>query len=117
MDKQNVLLNQLEESISKLDLTIDRLSEEFDQEDFVLKAAPLMQKRDQLKQQFNSLSRQSLQDWQDNLSTVIATIEKNNRGLTEAVDKINHNVETIAMISNILSYADEIIAVTAAVII
>ncbi len=113
MQQVEEILAQLSKTIVQLDSTIDRMSEELDEEKFVLKSAPLLQRRDKLQQQFRAIMRQSLQDWQHNQEQLLQDVGNVNRQLSEALERLNADISKVDDIADILEYADMLIRLAA----
>ena len=115
MTNQNDILFQLSEAIITLDDTIDQLSEELEEAEFVLKTAPLMQRREKLKNEFMRLSAATLESWQGDIAALLKEFETCNAELTIKTEKLQKTIKTIDKINNIMSYTDQIIKLAASI--
>jgi len=113
MTNQNKILFQFSEAIITLDDTIDQLSEELEEAEFVLKTAPLMQRREKLKDEFIRLSAAALKSWQSDTAALLKEFETCNAELTLKTERLQQTIKTIDKINNIMSYIDQIIKLAA----
>jgi uncharacterized protein YukE len=113
MTNKNEILFQLSEAIITLDNTIDQLSEELNEAEFVLQTAPLMQRQDKLKSEFKRLSTAALELWQGDTVALLKEFETCNAELTSKTTKLQQTIKTIDTINNIMSYTDQIIKLAA----
>ena len=115
MNNQNDFLFQLSEAIVVLDETIDQLSEELDEPEFVLKTAPLMQRKAKLTSEFKRLSTVALQSWQTDTAPLLENLEASNAKLTIKTEELKRTIETIDKISAIMSYTDQVLKLAASI--
>ena len=109
MNSQNDFLFQLSEAIVTLNDTIDQLSEELDEPEFVLETAPLMQRKAKLTSEFKRLSTAALQSWQTDTAPLLENIEAANAELTIKTEELKQAIKTIDKINAIMSYTDQVI--------
>ena len=115
MINQNDFLFQLSESIITLDDTINQLSEELDEAEFVLQTPPLMQRQEKLKSEFKRLSTVALESWQTDTASLAEKIKACNTELAKKTDDLKQAIKTIDKINAIMIYTDQIIKLAAIV--